>query len=63
MQASRGTFGSSSVIFDCHLTRRRASPGVLTYDGCHVDITNGAMNKTSGIFTVRTEGIYQAINE
>ena len=34
-------------------------PGVVFYDGCFVDTTEGAMNWRSGIFTVAEDGIYQ----
>lgn len=31
----------------------------MSYDGCFVDTTNGAMNPRSGIFSVADPGIYQ----
>ena len=32
---------------------------IVSYDGCFVDTTNGAMNRRSGIFSVAEPGIYQ----
>ena len=34
-------------------------PGIVHYDGCFIDTTNGSMNKGTGIFTVADAGIYQ----
>ncbi len=50
---------SVPLAFDCHLTRRHTRAGVVTYDGCFVDTTGGAINKNTGIFTVKAPGIYQ----
>ena len=34
-------------------------PGVVRYDGCFVDNTQGGMDRSSGIFRVSEPGIYQ----
>ncbi len=55
----RRLVGAAAIMFDCHLTSRQTNAVVIVYDGCHVDTTNGAMNKDTGIFTVKVSGIYQ----
>ncbi len=47
------------VAFDCYLTRRQSRVAVVTYDGCFVDTSGGAMNRNTGIFKVAVPGIYQ----
>ena len=45
-------------MFDCYRTSRLSRAATVTYDGCHVETTNGAINPNTGIFTVRQPGIY-----
>lgn len=45
-------------MFDCYRTSRLSRAVTVTYDGCHVDTTNGDMNTATGIFTVRHPGVY-----
>ncbi len=54
-----GAGGAVPVAFDCYLIRRQKRATVVTYDGCFVDTTGGAMNRNSGVFTASAPGIYQ----
>jgi len=49
------------VMFDCTRTSRLLQRGVINYDTCLVDTTNGAMNNGTGVFTPtdKQAGIYQ----
>lgn len=47
------------VMFDCYLNQRMSTAGIVKYHGCFVDTTDGAINKDSGIFTTKVDGIYQ----
>ncbi len=46
-------------MFDCYRVNRLSRAAVITYDGCFVDTTDGAMNSDTGIFKVRVPGVYQ----
>lgn len=45
--------------FSCYRNKKVTSDGTVTYDGCHVDTTNGAMKKDTGTFTVTDPGVYR----
>eukprot|EP00095_Tigriopus_kingsejongensis_P006899 maker-scaffold126_size328755-snap-gene-0.10 protein:Tk06899 transcript:maker-scaffold126_size328755-snap-gene-0.10-mRNA-1 annotation:"AGAP001552-PA" len=47
------------IMFDCYRTTRLSQARVISYDGCFVDTTQGAMNSNTGIFTVKDPGVYQ----
>ena len=49
------------VMFDCTRTSRLQNRGIVTYDVCLVDLTEGSMNISSGIFSPseKQTGIYQ----
>ena len=47
------------VMFDCYRTSRFSRAGVVTYHGCFVDTSAGAINIHTGVFKVREEGVYQ----
>ncbi|XP_023329784.1 uncharacterized protein LOC111702358 [Eurytemora carolleeae] len=48
-------------MFDCSRTSRLHDRGIITYNTCLVDTTNGSMNPATGIFTTADSqpGIYQ----
>ena len=43
----------------CDSIRFKKGSSFVTYDGCTVDTSNGAMDKKSGIFNTTQSGIYQ----
>lgn len=49
---------SSPSMFNCFRTSNVNSNGTITYSNCSVDTTDGAINPTTGIFTVIDPGIY-----
>ena len=42
-----------------HLSYSLRTRGIITYNGCFIDTSNGSMNIQSGIFTTKQAGIYQ----
>ena len=49
-------FSEHPPAFSCYRTSEHTSPGVITYDACHV--TTDGMDISRGVFTVQTPGIY-----
>lgn len=47
------------MIISSHCASRLTRQTVVTYEGCFVDTTNGAIDVETGIFNVSTAGVYQ----
>ncbi|CAM6053923.1 unnamed protein product [Sphagnum tenellum] len=52
----RDEVSGPDVMFDCYRVNRLTRAVVVTYDGCFVDTTAGAINVDTGFFTVREAG-------
>lgn len=49
---------TGEIAFDCYRTTNHDS-GVVTYNGCSVDTTGGAMDPNTGKFKAKRAGLYQ----